>query len=185
MLHMYSNQRRRCTPVAAVLAGSVLPQAAAAAAAECMSSALDAAAALLSTAAAGGAGGDSAATQLADAAAAWDLLLRHSPPHALWETADAATAAGDATAAAANAAVTQDWLTPVADGLESVLRTLQSGLESLHVPYSFGWSIIALTALVKLATFPFTKIQVSHMRGVICYHRFSACTHCTHCAQRW
>ena len=30
----------------------------------------------------------------------------------------------------------------------------------LHVPYSYGWSIIALTALVKLATYPLTKTQV-------------------------
>lgn len=43
--------------------------------------------------------------------------------------------------------------------LQTVLRTLEGGLASLHVPYSNGWSIIALTALVKLATFPFTKIQ--------------------------
>jgi hypothetical protein len=28
------------------------------------------------------------------------------------------------------------------------------------VPYSYGWSIVALTALIKLATFPLTKKQV-------------------------
>jgi YidC/Oxa1 family membrane protein insertase len=28
------------------------------------------------------------------------------------------------------------------------------------VPYSYGWSIIALTVFVKLATFPLTKKQV-------------------------
>ena len=33
----------------------------------------------------------------------------------------------------------QDWLTPLADGLEAVLNSLQSGLEGLHVPYSYGW----------------------------------------------
>ena len=37
---------------------------------------------------------------------------------------------------------------------------LQSGLDRLHVPYSYGWSIVALTALVKLVTFPLTKTQV-------------------------
>jgi YidC/Oxa1 family membrane protein insertase len=41
-----------------------------------------------------------------------------------------------------------------------VLRTLEGALAGLHVPYSNGWAIIALTAAVKLATFPFTKIQV-------------------------
>ena len=30
----------------------------------------------------------------------------------------------------------------------------------VHVPYSYGWSIIALTALVKLVTLPLTKTQV-------------------------
>ena len=34
----------------------------------------------------------------------------------------------------------------------------------LHVPYSYGWSIIALTALVKLATYPLTKTQVRTQR---------------------
>jgi len=47
------------------------------------------------------------------------------------------------------------------------------GLESVHVPYSFGWSIIALTALVKLATFPFTKIQV-RMAG---WRNMQLCVH--------
>ncbi len=39
-------------------------------------------------------------------------------------------------------------------------RVVQGGLGAVHVPYSYGWSIIALTALVKLMTYPFTKIQV-------------------------
>ena len=36
----------------------------------------------------------------------------------------------------------------------------------IHVPYSYGWSIIALTALVKLATYPLTKTQVSTYTSV-------------------
>jgi hypothetical protein len=35
------------------------------------------------------------------------------------------------------------------------------------VPYSYGWSIIALTALVKLATYPLTKTQVSMLQPVL------------------
>lgn len=46
------------------------------------------------------------------------LALGQHMPQRLWDLADAATAASDVTAAAANAAVKQDWLTPVADGLE-------------------------------------------------------------------
>jgi len=86
------------------------------------------------------------------------LAQQHAQP--LWQLADVATAAGDATAAVADAAVKTDWLTPVADALERVLTQIDRGLEAIHVPYSYGWSIIALTALVKLATWPFTKIQV-------------------------
>ncbi|GIL68424.1 hypothetical protein Vafri_21704 [Volvox africanus] len=42
----------------------------------------------------------------------------------------------------------------------SVLRTLDDGLENAHIPYSYGFSIITLTVLVKLATFPLTQKQV-------------------------
>ncbi|GFR49521.1 hypothetical protein Agub_g11564 [Astrephomene gubernaculifera] len=48
----------------------------------------------------------------------------------------------------------------LAQFFESVLRTLDDGLEKAHVPYSYGFSIIALTVLVKLATFPLTQKQV-------------------------
>jgi hypothetical protein len=37
---------------------------------------------------------------------------------------------------------------------------LQENLKKLNVPYSYGWSIVALTLVVKLATFPLTKKQV-------------------------
>ena len=52
------------------------------------------------------------------------------------------------------------WLSPLVEGLEFVLRNLQAGFDKLHVPYSYGWSIISLTAIVKLFTFPLTKTQV-------------------------
>ena len=40
------------------------------------------------------------------------------------------------------------------------MQVLDSGLDNLHVPYSYGFAIILLTILVKLATFPLTKKQV-------------------------
>eukprot|EP00873_Tetraselmis_striata_P009006 jgi/Tetstr1/429270/TSEL_019188.t1 len=51
-------------------------------------------------------------------------------------------------------------LTPLANVFESVLKLLDQGLESAHVPYSYGFAIIMLTILVKAATFPLTKKQV-------------------------
>jgi len=43
-------------------------------------------------------------------------------------------------------------------------QVLDSGLNTLHVPYSYGFSIILLTLLVKVATFPLTKKQASPSR---------------------
>jgi hypothetical protein len=40
------------------------------------------------------------------------------------------------------------------------VQVIDKGLESLHVPYSYGFSIIILTFLVKVATFPLTQKQV-------------------------
>jgi hypothetical protein len=39
-------------------------------------------------------------------------------------------------------------------------QVLDSGLESANVPYSYGFSIILLTILVKILTFPLSKQQV-------------------------
>lgn len=84
--------------------------------------------------------GAAAPATLADAAAADSLPgdpLAHLQP--LWDLADAATAASDATAAAATTAVQQDWLTPVADGLQvvppGVLRYSSSVSVLLSSPY--------------------------------------------------
>ncbi|KAL2642814.1 hypothetical protein R1flu_010401 [Riccia fluitans] len=52
------------------------------------------------------------------------------------------------------------WLGGVTDSLEFFLKILKNGLESVHVPYSYGFAIILLTLLVKAATFPLTKAQV-------------------------
>lgn len=37
---------------------------------------------------------------------------------------------------------------------------IDSGLETIHVPYSYGFSIIILTVFVKILTFPLSKQQV-------------------------
>ena len=52
------------------------------------------------------------------------------------------------------------WLAPISNALEYALSSMQAGLDHLHVPYSYGWSIILLTLFTKVLTFPFTKIQV-------------------------
>jgi YidC/Oxa1 family membrane protein insertase len=48
----------------------------------------------------------------------------------------------------------------LSDWLELVLGYIQNGLEQLHLPYTYGWSIILLTLLVKTALLPITKKQV-------------------------
>ncbi|GAQ91090.1 Inner membrane ALBINO3 [Klebsormidium nitens] len=44
--------------------------------------------------------------------------------------------------------------------MESTLNLLEAGLQTLHVPYAYGFAIILLTLLVKALTFPLTKQQV-------------------------
>eukprot|EP01025_Chloroclados_australasicus_P047623 TRINITY_DN53621_c0_g1_i1.p1 TRINITY_DN53621_c0_g1~~TRINITY_DN53621_c0_g1_i1.p1 ORF type:complete len:487 (+),score=59.06 TRINITY_DN53621_c0_g1_i1:38-1462(+) len=51
-------------------------------------------------------------------------------------------------------------LYPLTSSLEQILKFLQSGLEYLHVPYTYGWSIILLTVIIKVVTFPLTRTQV-------------------------
>ena len=40
-------------------------------------------------------------------------------------------------------------------------QVIDNGLEAAHVPYSYGFAIIALTVLVKAATFPLSQKQVA------------------------
>ena len=53
------------------------------------------------------------------------------------------------------------WLAPISNALTYSLGRIQTGLNTLHVPYSYGWSIVVLTLGTKVLTFPLTKIQVS------------------------
>lgn len=62
---------------------------------------------------------------------------------------------------------------------ENILEVLDSGLEGAGVPYAYGFAIIALTCLVKLATFPLTQKQVrtacmACLEGICLTHRTQA-----------
>ena len=58
------------------------------------------------------------------------------------------------------AAKDDGWLSPITNTLDYTLQQIQTGLDQLHVPYSYGWAIIGLTVATKIVTFPFTKVQV-------------------------
>eukprot|EP00195_Chlamydomonas_chlamydogama_P016226 CAMPEP_0202895674 /NCGR_PEP_ID=MMETSP1392-20130828/4834_1 /ASSEMBLY_ACC=CAM_ASM_000868 /TAXON_ID=225041 /ORGANISM="Chlamydomonas chlamydogama, Strain SAG 11-48b" /LENGTH=400 /DNA_ID=CAMNT_0049580775 /DNA_START=275 /DNA_END=1477 /DNA_ORIENTATION=+ len=85
-------------------------------------------------------------------------------PIALYNLAEAASTAS--TAVQQTVERKGGFLAPLSDGLETVLRFLQNGLDAAHVPYSYGYSIILLTMLVKLATYPLTKQQVESSLAV-------------------
>ena len=44
---------------------------------------------------------------------------------------------------------------------------MQDGLDKVHCPYSYGYSIILLTLLVKVVTFPLTKQQVCRSKRCV------------------
>jgi YidC/Oxa1 family membrane protein insertase len=74
----------------------------------------------------------------------------------------AATATATAAAADAPGGLSRysGWLSAIADPLEDFLLKIQGRLRSVNCPYPQGFSIILLTAMVKVVTFPFTKKQV-------------------------
>jgi YidC/Oxa1 family membrane protein insertase len=86
-----------------------------------------------------------------------------SRAHDLVYTLAADSAVADATQAASDAVQKNDnsgplnFLTGI---MESTLNLLESGLQTIHVPYAYGFAIILLTILVKAVTFPLTKQQV-------------------------
>lgn len=77
----------------------------------------------------------------------------------LYTIADAAVST-DAAVADTVQKTNSDWLSGLTDGLESILKVLKDGLQTLHVPYAYGFAIILLTVLVKAATLPLSKKQV-------------------------
>ncbi|KAF3794078.1 Inner membrane protein [Nymphaea thermarum] len=52
------------------------------------------------------------------------------------------------------------WFGFISDAMEVVLKILKDGLSAVHAPYAYGFAIILLTVIVKVATFPLTKKQV-------------------------
>lgn len=80
--------------------------------------------------------------------------------------ADAAVTA-DAVSGGAASSSTDDagqknggWFGFISEAMEVVLKVLKDGLSAVHVPYSYGFAIILLTVIVKVATLPLTKQQV-------------------------
>ncbi|XP_011042682.1 PREDICTED: inner membrane protein PPF-1, chloroplastic-like [Populus euphratica] len=80
----------------------------------------------------------------------------------LYTLADAAVAV-DSTASTTStdaAPKSGGWFGFISDGMEFVLKVLKDGLSAVHVPYAYGFAIILLTVIVKVATLPLTKKQV-------------------------
>lgn len=74
---------------------------------------------------------------------------------------DAAAAVGDAAPAVAEVAKKNGgFFGAFASAFETFLKVLDQGIEKVGIPYSYGFAIITLTVLVKLATYPLTKKQV-------------------------
>lgn len=69
-------------------------------------------------------------------------------------------AAADAVVDAAAAAKKGGFFSIFTDTFETFLKSIDSALYAAHVPYSYGFAIITITLLVKLATFPLSKKQV-------------------------
>lgn len=83
--------------------------------------------------------------------------------HAAVHTQNLLSQLADATDEAAAVATTADrsgFLNGIANILESLLEGIDGVLAGANVPYSYGFSIILLTLLVKVATFPLTKKQM-------------------------
>ncbi|KAJ4970595.1 hypothetical protein NE237_003694 [Protea cynaroides] len=82
----------------------------------------------------------------------------------LYTLADATVAADSAGAAAGSTDVAVQknggWFGFISETMEAVLKVLEDGLTAVHVPYAYGFAIILLTVLVKVATLPLTQKQV-------------------------
>lgn len=71
-----------------------------------------------------------------------------------------------ADALAPTAPANTGWLAPIVDGLDYVLSNIETVYLNFGVPYSYGWSIVTLTAFVKIITLPLTKKQVESAMSV-------------------
>ncbi|KAJ0979458.1 hypothetical protein J5N97_014932 [Dioscorea zingiberensis] len=80
----------------------------------------------------------------------------------LYTLADAAVMADPSSVAATDDAAQKNggWFGFISEAMEVVLKVLKDGLAAIHVPYAYGFAIILLTVIVKVATLPLTKKQV-------------------------
>lgn len=79
----------------------------------------------------------------------------------LYTLADATVAVDSATStSSATVQKSGGWFGFISEAMEFVLKVLKDGLSALHVPYAYGFAIILLTVIVKIATLPLTKKQV-------------------------
>jgi YidC/Oxa1 family membrane protein insertase len=99
------------------------------------------------------------ATGSAKAATGGALAAKAAATGAAVSSASAATDAA-ATGAPGGLSRYSGWLSAIADPLEDFLLKIQLRLRSINCPYPQGVSIILLTAMVKVVTFPFTKKQI-------------------------
>lgn len=76
----------------------------------------------------------------------------------VYTIADAAVSASPESVS--NTKQSNDWLSGIANYMETVLKVLKNGLSTVHTPYAYGFAIILLTVIVKAATFPLSKKQV-------------------------
>ncbi|XP_057488379.1 inner membrane protein PPF-1, chloroplastic-like [Actinidia eriantha] len=78
----------------------------------------------------------------------------------IYTIADAAVTADPTASGGAATQKNGGWFGFISEAMEVVLKVLKDGLAAVHVPYAYGFAIILLTVLVKIATFPLTKQQV-------------------------
>ncbi|KAL6774126.1 ALB3B [Auxenochlorella protothecoides x Auxenochlorella symbiontica] len=87
-------------------------------------------------------------------------------PQAAAAAGDAAQQVAEAPGAAAAAAKNTGFFGFFSGGFEAFLKMLDGNLSAAHVPYSYGFSIILLTLLVKVVTWPLAKKQAESTFGI-------------------
>lgn len=86
------------------------------------------------------------------------IFLADADPSA---AADAVSNATDAAAAVADTASKKGgFFGFFSDSFEQFLKLIDAGLDNAGVPFSYGFAIIVITVLVKVATYPLSKKQV-------------------------
>ncbi|KAG8644473.1 hypothetical protein MANES_11G131901v8 [Manihot esculenta] len=84
----------------------------------------------------------------------------------LYRFTDAAAAVDAASVGAASSSIDAalykngGWFGFISESMEFVLKVLKNGFSAVHVPYAYGFAIVFLAVIVKIATLPLTKQQV-------------------------